>query len=82
MPSDCPYNMFTSAPNDIRPNFANILQHLNTTVAWLGDDSLSRPGAWANPDMLGASKTRVQICYVFLVCGVLHTIEAPYGSNS
>ena len=29
-PSNCPYNMFTSAPNDIRPNYASILQVLLT----------------------------------------------------
>ena len=56
MPSGCPYNMFTSAQWDIRPvysgaGYLTILSHLNTTAPYLGDHSLSRPGAWANPDV-------------------------------
>jgi hypothetical protein len=49
MPSECPYNMFTSAQMDIRPTFESILTHLNSTLPFMGDSSLSRPGAWANP---------------------------------
>lgn len=51
MPSECPFNMFTSAQIDIRPTFESILSHLNSTLHFMGDHSLSRPGAWANPDV-------------------------------
>lgn len=53
-PSDCPYNIYRTS-GDINPNFAHIMGNVNTVVKFLGSPTqtpLSRPGAWAYPDML------------------------------
>ena len=52
--SDCPYNLYRTS-GDINPNFAHVVYNVNTVVRYLGTKTqapLSRPGAWAYPDML------------------------------
>mmetsp|Transcript_11142 Transcript_11142/g.16365 ORF Transcript_11142/g.16365 Transcript_11142/m.16365 type:complete len:454 (-) Transcript_11142:228-1589(-) len=51
MPSDCPYNFFRTS-GDIRNNWHSMFFNLQTTIDYQGDPPLSRPGAWAYPDML------------------------------
>ena len=63
MPSECPYNMFASAQMDIRPTFESILAHLNSTLPFMGDNSLSRPGAWANPVRAARRPLPACCCY-------------------
>lgn len=51
-PSDCPYNFYRTS-GDIGPHWGNVIANLGSTVSFLGGDRpLSRPGAWAYPDML------------------------------
>lgn len=49
--SNCPYNTFRTS-HDIRNTWPQLLENLNSTRPYLGDPPLSRPGAWAYPDML------------------------------
>eukprot|EP01061_Rhynchopus_euleeides_P036024 TRINITY_DN606_c0_g1_i4.p2 TRINITY_DN606_c0_g1~~TRINITY_DN606_c0_g1_i4.p2 ORF type:complete len:413 (+),score=166.13 TRINITY_DN606_c0_g1_i4:47-1285(+) len=49
--SDCPYNFYRTS-YDIYPNWWNMERNLQSTTPYLGDVPLSRPGAWAYPDML------------------------------
>eukprot|EP01061_Rhynchopus_euleeides_P036021 TRINITY_DN606_c0_g1_i1.p2 TRINITY_DN606_c0_g1~~TRINITY_DN606_c0_g1_i1.p2 ORF type:complete len:417 (+),score=173.06 TRINITY_DN606_c0_g1_i1:56-1306(+) len=49
--SDCPYNFYRTS-GDINPSWGSMFKNLQTTVKFLGDVPLSRPGAWAYPDML------------------------------
>eukprot|EP01060_Flectonema_neradi_P038223 TRINITY_DN796_c1_g1_i1.p1 TRINITY_DN796_c1_g1~~TRINITY_DN796_c1_g1_i1.p1 ORF type:complete len:408 (+),score=110.35 TRINITY_DN796_c1_g1_i1:65-1288(+) len=51
MPSDCPYNFYRSS-RDIQNNWGDVMHNLNTTTKYQGNPPLSRPGAWAYPDML------------------------------
>ena len=57
MPSDCPYNFFRVS-GDINAKFQSMLDNLGATVPFLGNDSLSRPGAWGYPDMLEVGKLK------------------------
>ena len=51
-PSDCPYNFFRTS-GDIQRHWTAVLANLESTVPFLtGAHPLSRPGAWAYPDML------------------------------
>ena len=49
--SNCPYNFFRSS-GDIRAEWTSVVSNLMTTVKFLGNPPLSRPGTWAYPDML------------------------------
>jgi len=52
--SDCPYNLYRTS-GDINANFGHVMWNVNTVVRYLGTETqqpLSRPGAWAYPDML------------------------------
>ena len=49
--SDCPYNFYRTS-YDIHANWWNFFKNLQTTVPFLGNPPLARPGAWAYPDML------------------------------
>merc|ERR1719444_780166 len=50
-PSDCPYNIYRTS-GDISNNWGSMLANVEYTVPFLGPEPLSRPGAWAYPDML------------------------------
>lgn len=50
-PSDCPYNFFRTS-GDISSYWGSMWRNLQTTVPYLGNIPLSRPGTWAYPDML------------------------------
>jgi len=51
-PSDCPYNFYRTS-GDIQRHWRNVLLNLASTTRFLdGDKPLSRPGAFAYPDML------------------------------
>ena len=51
-PSDCPYNFYRTS-GDIQRHWNNVLLNSAASVRFLeGDTPLSRPGAWAYPDML------------------------------
>ena len=51
-PSDCPYNFYRTS-GDIQPHWRNVLLNLASTLRFLdGAEPLSRPGAFAYPDML------------------------------
>lgn len=49
--SNCPYNVYRTS-HDIEASWASMLNNLNSTRPYLADPPLSRPGAWAYPDML------------------------------
>ena len=49
--SDCPYNFYRTS-GDIKANFASMFSNLQSTVKFLGEVPLSRPGGWAYADML------------------------------
>ncbi|KAJ9460399.1 Alpha-galactosidase [Diplonema papillatum] len=51
MPSDCPYNFFRTS-QDIKAFWVSMMHNLQSTVPYSGHPPLSRPGAWAYPDML------------------------------
>jgi alpha-galactosidase len=51
LPSDCPYNFFRTS-GDISSNWGSMFKNLQTTIKFLGDPPLARPGTWAYPDML------------------------------
>jgi alpha-galactosidase len=51
MPSDCPYNFFRTS-GDITNNWGSMWRNLQTTLPYLGNPPLARPGTWAYPDML------------------------------
>eukprot|EP01062_Namystynia_karyoxenos_P015880 TRINITY_DN157_c0_g1_i2.p1 TRINITY_DN157_c0_g1~~TRINITY_DN157_c0_g1_i2.p1 ORF type:complete len:447 (+),score=168.08 TRINITY_DN157_c0_g1_i2:68-1342(+) len=51
MPSDCPYNFYRTS-GDITNTWDSMLANLHSTIPFQGDPPLSRPGAWAYPDML------------------------------
>ena len=51
-PSDCPYNFYRTS-GDIMRHWRHVLLNLASTLRFLeGDQPLSRPGAFAYPDML------------------------------
>ena len=67
--SDCPYNLYRTS-GDINPNFAHMMGNVNTVVKFLGTKAqapLSRPGAWAYPDVRTAIVTRTNTRRVPLV---------------
>merc|ERR1712232_1276568 len=49
--SNCPYNFYRTS-YDIVPAFYSMFYNLQSTKPYLGDPPLSRPGAWAYPDMM------------------------------
>jgi len=49
--SDCPYNFYRTS-GDIRSNWGSMTKNLHSTMKFQGDPPLSRPGAWAYPDMM------------------------------
>ena len=51
MPSNCPYNIYRSS-RDIKANWGSVMNNLMSTKPYQGNPPLSRPGAWAYPDML------------------------------
>eukprot|EP01061_Rhynchopus_euleeides_P036023 TRINITY_DN606_c0_g1_i3.p2 TRINITY_DN606_c0_g1~~TRINITY_DN606_c0_g1_i3.p2 ORF type:complete len:418 (+),score=148.79 TRINITY_DN606_c0_g1_i3:47-1300(+) len=53
--SDCPYNFYRTSL-DIKPFWIDVMHNLFTTVKFLGEPPLSRPGSWAYPDMLEVGK--------------------------
>ena len=51
-PSDCPYNFYRTSV-DIQGNWNSMISNLQSVVKYVNHDPpLSRPGAWAYPDML------------------------------
>ena len=58
-PNDCPYNFYRTS-GDINARFSSMLGNLASTLRYRGNLSnpapLSRPGAWAYPDMLEVGK--------------------------
>ena len=50
-PSECPYSMYRSS-SDISADFPTVYSNLLSTIRFQGSVPLSRPGAWAHPDML------------------------------
>jgi alpha-galactosidase len=50
-PSDCPYHFFRTS-SDIAADFDTVYANLLSTRPFQGDVPLSRPGAWAYPDMM------------------------------
>eukprot|EP01064_Diplonema_japonicum_P007857 TRINITY_DN1547_c0_g1_i1.p1 TRINITY_DN1547_c0_g1~~TRINITY_DN1547_c0_g1_i1.p1 ORF type:complete len:432 (+),score=94.57 TRINITY_DN1547_c0_g1_i1:47-1297(+) len=57
IPSDCPYNFFRSSP-DIKAFWDSVMFNLQSTRLFQGNPPLSRPGAWAYPDMLEVGRLR------------------------
>lgn len=51
MPSDCPYSLYRTS-TDISPVWASVHANLLSLRPFQRDPPLSRPGAWAHPDML------------------------------
>lgn len=49
--SDCPYNFYRTS-HDIRADWDIMMRNLHSTMYFQGDPPLSRPGAWAYPDMM------------------------------
>lgn len=49
--SDCPYNFYRTS-GDIRANWGSMTRNLHSTMKFQGYPPLSRPGAWAYPDMM------------------------------
>eukprot|EP01062_Namystynia_karyoxenos_P054556 TRINITY_DN449_c0_g1_i1.p1 TRINITY_DN449_c0_g1~~TRINITY_DN449_c0_g1_i1.p1 ORF type:complete len:440 (+),score=129.98 TRINITY_DN449_c0_g1_i1:86-1405(+) len=49
--SKCPYHFYRTS-HDIKATWESMFGNLQTTIPFQGDPPLSRPGAWAYPDML------------------------------
>jgi len=49
--SNCPYNFYRTS-SDIRANWGSMMHNLHSTMKFQGSPPLSRPGAWAYPDMM------------------------------
>jgi alpha-galactosidase len=49
--SDCPYNFYRTS-HDIHNTWESMTSNLHSTMAYQGNPPLSRPGAWAYPDMM------------------------------
>jgi alpha-galactosidase len=49
--SKCPYHMYRTSA-DIKAEWDSMFKNLQSMTPFLGDPPLSRPGAWAYPDML------------------------------
>jgi alpha-galactosidase len=56
-PSECPFNFFRTS-GDINANYYHVLGNLGTVTKFMGNNSLSRPGGWAYPDMLEVGKLK------------------------
>lgn len=49
--SNCPYNFYRTS-GDIRAHWGSMTGNLHSTMKFQGNPPLSRPGAWAYPDMM------------------------------
>jgi len=59
--SQCPFNLYRTS-GDITNTWASMFSNLQSVIPYLGNPPLSRPGAWAYPDMLevGRMSTAVE----------------------
>lgn len=55
--SDCPYNFYRTS-GDIGSSWGSMFNNLQSTRKFQGNPPLSRPGAWAYPDMMEVGKLK------------------------